>query len=123
MTDATAGVHRGARGRGGVVGGGGGAAADNTCSRSSRQYDGRELCSSLGGVHAGAKGGRLHRKPEPPCRTRWANDEYDRLPEMAADLVRAQVSLIAAVGNNLPARAAKTATSTIPIVSQWVSTP
>ena len=54
---------------------------------------------------------------------RWANNQYDRLPEMAADLVRAQVSLIAAVGNNLPARAAKTATSTIPIVSQWVSTP
>jgi putative ABC transport system substrate-binding protein len=47
---------------------------------------------------------------------RWANNQYDRLPEMAADLVRAQVSLIAPVGNNLPARAAKAATSTIPIV-------
>jgi putative ABC transport system substrate-binding protein len=47
---------------------------------------------------------------------RWANDQYDRLPEMAADLVRARVSLIAAIGNNLPARAAKAATSTIPIV-------
>src|SRR6266446_1976215 len=47
---------------------------------------------------------------------RWANDQYDRLPEMAADLVRAKVSLIAAIGNNLPTRAAKAATSTIPIV-------
>jgi putative tryptophan/tyrosine transport system substrate-binding protein len=47
---------------------------------------------------------------------RWANNQYDRLPEMAADLVRARVSLILAVGNNLPARAAKAATSTIPIV-------
>ena len=47
---------------------------------------------------------------------RWANNQYDRLPEMAADLVRAQVSLILAVGNNLPALAAKAATSTIPIV-------
>jgi putative ABC transport system substrate-binding protein len=47
---------------------------------------------------------------------RWANNRYDRLPEMAADLVRARVSLILAIGNNLPARAAKTATSTIPIV-------
>jgi putative ABC transport system substrate-binding protein len=47
---------------------------------------------------------------------RWANNQYDRLPEMAADLVRARVSLIAAIGNNLPARAAKAATSTIPIV-------
>ena len=46
----------------------------------------------------------------------WANDQYDRLPAMAAELVRAQVALIAALGNNLPARAAKTATSRIPIV-------
>jgi len=47
---------------------------------------------------------------------RWANDQYDRLPEMAAELVRARVSLIVAYGNNLPALAAKAATSTIPIV-------
>jgi putative tryptophan/tyrosine transport system substrate-binding protein len=47
---------------------------------------------------------------------RWANNQYDRLPEMAADLVRARVSLIVTFGNNVPARAAKAATSTIPIV-------
>jgi putative ABC transport system substrate-binding protein len=47
---------------------------------------------------------------------RWANNQYDRLLEMAADLVRTRVSLIAAIGNNLTARAAKAATSTIPIV-------
>jgi putative ABC transport system substrate-binding protein len=47
---------------------------------------------------------------------RWANNQYDRLPEIADDLVRARVSLILAIGNNLPARAAKAATSTIPIV-------
>jgi putative ABC transport system substrate-binding protein len=35
---------------------------------------------------------------------------------MAAELVRAQVALIVALGNNLPARAAKSATSRIPIV-------
>jgi putative ABC transport system substrate-binding protein len=46
----------------------------------------------------------------------WANDQYDRLPAIAAELVRARVALIAAIGNNLPARAAKNATSTIPIV-------
>jgi putative ABC transport system substrate-binding protein len=48
--------------------------------------------------------------------SRWANDDYDRLPEMAADLVRARVALIVAIGNSLPARAAKSATATIPIV-------
>jgi putative ABC transport system substrate-binding protein len=46
----------------------------------------------------------------------WANNQYDRLPAMAAELVRARVALIVAIGNNLTARAAKNATSTIPIV-------
>ncbi len=54
---------------------------------------------------------------------RWANDQYDQLPEMAADFVRAKVSLIAAIGNNLPTRAAKVATSTIPIVFTMGSNP
>ena len=40
----------------------------------------------------------------------------DLQADIAADLVRARVSLILAIGNNLPARAAKAATSTIPIV-------
>jgi putative ABC transport system substrate-binding protein len=48
--------------------------------------------------------------------SRWANDRYDLLPEMAGDLVRREVSLILAVGNNLPAHAAKSATNKIPIV-------
>jgi putative tryptophan/tyrosine transport system substrate-binding protein len=48
--------------------------------------------------------------------SRWANDDYGRLPDLAADLVRAGVSLIVALGNNLTPRAAKNATATIPIV-------
>jgi putative ABC transport system substrate-binding protein len=48
--------------------------------------------------------------------SRWANDQYDRLPELAADFVRKRVSLIVTLGTNLPARAAKGATTTIPIV-------
>jgi putative tryptophan/tyrosine transport system substrate-binding protein len=45
---------------------------------------------------------------------RWADDQLDRLPELAADLVRRQVAAI--VGNALVARVAKTATTTIPII-------
>jgi putative ABC transport system substrate-binding protein len=47
---------------------------------------------------------------------RWAEGQYDRLPAFAADLVRRKVALIVATGGSDPALAAKTATSTIPIV-------
>ena len=47
---------------------------------------------------------------------RWAEGHYDRLPVLAADLVGRKVDLIATSGGTPPARAAKNASSTIPIV-------
>jgi len=47
---------------------------------------------------------------------RWAENDYGRLPALAADLARRQVSVIAATGGGASARAAITATTNIPIV-------
>jgi putative tryptophan/tyrosine transport system substrate-binding protein len=47
---------------------------------------------------------------------RWAENQIYRLPGMAADLVRQNVTIIAATGGTASAIAAKRATSTIPIV-------
>jgi putative ABC transport system substrate-binding protein len=54
---------------------------------------------------------------------RWAEDQYDRLPALAADLVNRKVDVIVSATGTQTAMAAKNATSTIPIVFVGVGDP
>jgi putative ABC transport system substrate-binding protein len=54
---------------------------------------------------------------------RFANDDPARLSELASDLVRRKVRVIAAIANSLAIRAAKDATDTIPIVFGYGADP
>ena len=54
---------------------------------------------------------------------RWAEDHYDRLPVLAAELVRRPVTVLVAGGGPVSALAAKAATTTIPIVFTTVADP
>ena len=79
--------------------------------------------SYLAGFHDGLRRGWLSIEGQNvTIEYRWANGQYQRLPDLAADLVRRHVALIAA-GSTPAALAAKAATSTIPIVFEMAGDP
>ena len=54
---------------------------------------------------------------------RFANDDSDRLPKLAEDLVHRQVRAIVVIGSPIPVRAAMAATNIIPIIFGFGSNP
>jgi putative tryptophan/tyrosine transport system substrate-binding protein len=76
----------------------------------------RESRDVVAAFHRGLRESGYVEGPRLTVEYRWADGQYDRLPELAAELVRHGLRVLVAVGGEPSALAAKGATSTIPIV-------
>jgi putative tryptophan/tyrosine transport system substrate-binding protein len=75
-----------------------------------------EAAYALAAFHRGLREGDYIEGQNVGIEYRWAEGQYDRLPALAAELVRRRMALIASTGGVGAAIATKQATSTIPIV-------
>ena len=74
-------------------------------------------------LHAGLKEAGYIEGQNVTIESRWAEGHYERLPALVADLLGRNVSVIFAAGGTEPAKAAKAATSTTPIVFDSAADP
>src|SRR5438874_1805645 len=74
------------------------------------------IVKRLAGFHRGLQSAGFTESQNVAIEYRWAGGQNARLPELAADLVKKPVSVIATLSSTPATRAAKAATSSIPIV-------
>jgi ABC-type uncharacterized transport system substrate-binding protein len=74
------------------------------------------VSNPMAGFHHGLKEAGYIESQNVAIEYRWAQGHYDRMPELAADLVRKKVAVIVASGGDPSPQIAKAATQTIPIV-------
>src|SRR5262245_46627731 len=74
------------------------------------------ISNPMAGFHQGLKEAGYIESQNVAIEYRWAQGHYDRMPELAADLVRRKVAVIVASGGDPSPQIAKAASRTIPIV-------
>jgi putative ABC transport system substrate-binding protein len=75
-----------------------------------------QISGPVAGFHQGLREMGYREGQNLAVEYRWAQGHYDRLPELAADLVRRRVAVLVASGGDPSPQIAKAATQTIPIV-------